>query len=118
MKKIAARATMMNTMMVVTVVSFLVGQVTFLTSPITSRTYWAGLIVAIGLNCFLLRLNRAEARSLISAHPRPKSAGPGKRGPPAAWLAGVEGLEPPRSEGHTAELPSLMTTQHSGLCLT
>src|SRR3546814_15033772 len=81
---------MMNPMMVVTVVSFLVGQVTFLTSPITSRTHWAGLIVAIGLNCFLLRLNRAEARSLISAHPRPKSAGPGKRGPPAAWLRSEE----------------------------
>src|SRR3546814_18144768 len=58
---------MMNTMMVVTVVSFLLGQVTFLTSPITSRTYWAGFIVAIGLSCFLLRLNRAEARSLIPA---------------------------------------------------
>src|SRR3546814_20935985 len=88
-------ANMMNTQLVIIVFSFLVGQVTFLTSPITSRTYWAGLIVAIVLNCFLLRLNRAEARSLISAHPRPKSAGPGKRGPPAAWLAGVEGLEPP-----------------------
>src|SRR3546814_6471756 len=102
---------MRNTMLVVTVVSFLVGQVTFLTSPITSRTYWAGLIVAIGLNCFLLRLNRAEARSLISAHPRPKSAGPGKRGPPAAWLAGV------RSEEHTSELQSLMRISYAVFCL-
>src|SRR3546814_8417933 len=103
MKNTAAKATMMNTMMVVTVVSFLLGQVTFLTSPITSRTYWAGFIVAIGLSCLLLRLNRAEARSLIPArfvvtvpqHPPGRLSCCPAAGTPAAYAGRSGGARTP-----------------------